>query len=136
MIRPATREDIPFLTSLARELLPDKPIPMFHYATTPGYFCVLDEGGAYLFAHIDVWNGERVAMIISAAARKDVSEKSRTDIYNWLCEWSRVSGIMKLLALTSTPEVFLKHWGFKLESFVISKDVPGRQEAPDTREVV
>jgi hypothetical protein len=126
MIRVATLTDLPALENLARELVPRVPVPDFRYLTDPIYFCVISDQGGYIFARIDQWNGELVGFVISTAARKDVPLEDRIDGNGLLESWARTMGVKKLLTITPTPEVFLKRWGFKLESFVISREIPQR----------
>jgi len=123
MLRRAEREDVVLLTTLASELLPGHPVPDFTRILEGDVFCVVDDAGGYLLARLDRWNGERVAFVISAAALRTVPEASRKEAYSLLESWCRDRWVGKILTMTRTPEVFLKRWGFKLESFVISKNV-------------
>jgi hypothetical protein len=79
---------------------------------------------AFLLARLDMWNGQRVVFILSAGARKSVSQYIRNEMNAWLEHWAREQGASRILAFTRTPEVFLKRHGYQLESFVISRAVP------------
>jgi len=119
--RYAEQTDIPELELLAGELLPDCPIPEFR-VSDPNCFCVIIHGG-YLYAQIEKWNGSRVVFVISAAALPTALPGDRRAAYNMLESWAKERGLPQILALTKHPEVFLKRWDFRLESFLISKDL-------------
>ena len=122
MIRLATRDDIPELIALANELLPPDCPPPFQFIGHADYFCAITDGG-FLLARRDMWNTEPAAFVISAAGRKHVPALVRHTVFVWLNEWAKLHGLKKIVAFSRVPEVFLKRWGFKLESFVISKEV-------------
>jgi len=123
MARQAEVTDIVLLTTFANELLPNYPTPDFSNIKEANYVCIISDMGGYIFAKIDRWNGKRVAFIISAAAYKNVPDIERKAMSDMLDNWCRDHWISKILTMTPTPEVFLKRWGFKLESFVISRAV-------------
>jgi|GEM_PF-4662803 hypothetical protein len=119
--RYARESDIEELEILAGELLPGIPVPVFRVDQSD-HFCVIIHGG-YVYARVERWNGERVAFVLSAAALPTALPEHRREAYRMLEEWSQKRGVGRIMAFTKTPEVFLKHWGFLLESFVISKTV-------------